>query len=177
MEFLKKRAEYVSVLPIKKAATELRKDRRIKKVVCVGENLTIYTKPIIPINDEDDILPYPIGEYVIDISYDGGDFYPDIKRLGRELEIRKSLHIFRSGSVCWGNAEDEIETISENEDWLWFVKRLLDVMEDGFDEEIGELRPIYRLQIEYAKRNGPKKIIPRLEESYSDWETKCYEYG
>lgn len=178
MKLLRKRAKYASVLPKEKAATELRKDRRIKKVVSTKDGLTIYTKPIIPICDCDITLDYPIGEYIIDVLWDSY-FETEIQRIGEALsDYKKSIHVFRSGNICWGNAEYQIETIIENKDWFWFVKRVLDVLEDGEDEDIGEFQVTFTLQIDYARQKGQKKIISLLQESYDEWYMKFEEeYG
>ena len=75
-------------------------------------------------------------------------------------------HISSMGSICWGNAENEVSTIRDNKDWFWLVKRCLDLLEDG-NPEYGETKKwyndMYDLMIDYAKGKRNRKLAEKLK--------------
>lgn len=183
MKFAKKTSDnyYKIAFPtVEEAVKELKKDRRVKSVVKKRNSIFIETKPILPkTSDKDnDILLAPIGVYTIEIYSRTYDITYEVTRKHGGVAHRWSYyhpHVDNSG-CCFGNVDDEIDTIRDKKDYYWLAVRILDLLEDGDVEEDEEVRYysiMIKLQRSYLRKYKPRgyaRLLKVLSEKFEKYD-------
>jgi len=191
MRFLKKRKNHIKAFNKKQSMTELRKDRRVRRIVVKRTFTKVFTHPIIPksaVKRHRKIYIAPIGTYVITIKNDTHYkcLKADITREQGYVDELYAIHIMGPFKICWGNQDHIVSKLRYKYDWYWYIIKCLDLLEQGeqelhteYDDDGGddsEVRELYAsmlsLQLDYLKQVGPKKLLPLVQKKWDYYSNK-----
>lgn len=166
MKFVRRLSTYSTLYTKKQAEKELLKDERIDIINSNKNQMIVFTNPITPkptMKKYKNFFLCPIGRYEIIIDSNNSKLNINIKLMNNNVYTYvHHSHINYSWCypICWGNASSEVNTIFEENDWYWLVKRALDLLEDGNPEK-GNYDLFYnvmtKLMYQYAYQNNYKK--------------------
>jgi len=162
----------------------LSEDARVKYIIDKPYVLIVKTIPIKIVPDDGRhkrMFICPIGKYIITIEKckthtgkeahftdiyidrEGGPIWPDVPNSSGNGY--RTQHI--TGSICWGTANEDYQTLRRNADWFWMAKLCLDLICDGKLER-GESAIFHYvnsfLQLKYAKEVKNKRWENKLRE-------------
>jgi len=182
MKFIRKDNALTPVYSKAEAITELKNDRRVKRINSIFNRLTIYTNPIIPQRYPSCLKPIigSIGEYkIIIVANKGNDLNICMSRLPGGAIINPVRryrmhhpHIVRPrefGGICWGNISSKVWDVRMRCDWYWLSLYALDLLEDCSDyyndwEDIEMFSFIYGLILDGTPRSKKQAIAKKAKE-------------
>ncbi len=179
MLFARKTHDYTVMYKKREAVKMLLADERVKSVNSFPSKMIVITNPIFLKSERfNKWILGPIGTYTITIKCNvkHNNLKINIKRNEGtlifknnivEMLVEKFLHFhvrtnWTDNNICWGTANEEVNIIRKNKDWFWFVKRVLDLLQDGDPEyDNGYEREfdnfficLIGLQASYAKKHN-----------------------
>jgi hypothetical protein len=182
MKFIKTNNKIVSMFTKQEAIKELRRDRRVAKIVSHPDiyqyrnkvGFTIYTNYIIPTLYEDwfETIKGPIGKFKITVVDLEDEEREDESRESHSLEVvitrvggRISVpgddpiahpHVPDPGEirgVCWGSFRTNANKLQDNKDWYYLALQSLNLLE-CVNDDYGDYDSIHMFAMVYAMRRA-----------------------
>lgn len=140
----KKSQEYKKTYTFSQAIAELKKHPEIRSVTKNSRWLIAKTKPITPKNCfKPELNKSPIGEFLIKIHLKDNScilIERNTKKDKAKEKLKEHLtnilhpHISPDYIPCWGNIQEEVDTIAYHNDYYWLVIKSLDLLHDYEDK-------------------------------------------